>query len=215
MKPFRVACVMALVVLLGSGLRVGAVEVQWSAVYTRFLSVQDGTTPLEQGNLLELAVATNLANVAADAHLGASVLNSDFKVWATGYVGDGTAIEGSFAISTITSGAGVYGQQIYLLAFNSAALWAGTGPALATANQVGVFTNPNWIFPAAEGSSVEMIDLWDTGTTAVVGQLFTGTISDPNLNGPGQDAAALVVPEPATVALAALGLLGIAGLRKK
>ena len=104
----------------------------------------------------------------------------------TNMVGGGVGIEGAFDANSVKAGAGFFGQQIYLLAVNAA--------SPAGANQVGVFTNPAWIFPASD-AGVGGLDLSDPGTTSLIGSLADGTVSDPNLGAPPNvDAAALLGP---------------------
>lgn len=161
----------------------------WSAFNTRFLTLRGGTTGVPQGDYIAIGLVTNTAYTASLANVSPSAVASSIVIWDSGTVGDGIGIDGTFAISSTKSGAGFFSQQIYLLAVNA--------PTVAAATQVGVFTNPSWIFPASDAAAPGAIDLSDVGTTALIGALTDGTITTPG-DIAGGDAAALGPPVAVT-----------------
>jgi len=86
-----------------------------------------------------------------------SAIMSAFTPYTNSFaVGDGTGFPASWDVSV--SAVGFAGKQIYLLAVDT--------PTLATANHLGIFTAPSWIFPE-DGSEIP-IDLEDV-TDFVIG----------------------------------------------
>jgi len=161
----------------------------WSAINTRFLTLRGGTTGVPQGDYIAIGLVTNTAYTASLANFSPSAVASSMILWDSSTVGAGIDIDGTFAVSSTKPGAGFFSQQIYLLAVNA--------PTVAAATQVGVFTNPSWIFPASN-TGAGAIELSDAGTTALIGALADGTITTPP-DIAGGDAAALGPPVAVTL----------------
>jgi len=139
---------------------------------------------------------------SADVYVGSDTLNTvgGFTLWAagadvndvnpngTGVIGDGVA-DGLFAESDGGAGAGFFNAQIYIE--------VGNGNALVT--------NPSWKFGASD-SSTSTIDIGDPGLVIVVGSL--GTTTDEYPGTPGLISSIPLVPEPSSIALVVMGLLG-------
>ena len=164
----------------------------WEAFDTRFLTLHGGTTGVPQGDYIAIGLVTNTAYTASLTNVSPSAVASSMILWDSGAVGVATDIDGAFLVMSVKSGAGFFGQRIYLLAVNA--------PTVAAATQVGVFTNPSWVFPAND-TGTGAIELSDAGTTALIGALTAGTITTPP-DIAGLDAAALgssvAVTEPVT-----------------
>ena len=186
-----------------------AMSVSWNAQVSRFLTLSDQATLVPQGDLIEIGI-TSASQATLNSATTATQLAANFTIVAAGFVGDTVGLPGTFAESTATPGAGFFSKQIYLLAFNANA------PAGAT--QAGVFTDTSWLFPPTDTAGTSIIDLGDSGVTAQVGSLASGTVVGSGLD--GTDAGALkggytVVPEPSSIVLVALGLLGGLGVIRR
>jgi hypothetical protein len=188
MRQFtKYAVAAAVAAIVGFASQARAMTVSWGDSDSPFLTYNDGVTPLAIGVPVFLGKDSN-GTVAG------------FTAYDSGFIGDGTSMEGTFAeAGNGDRGAGFFGAQIYLE--------VGSGNAL--------ITNPSWIFPSADDGSA-IIDLENGGFTILVGSYSTGTITDPNL-GAGSDAlvTTIPVPEPSSIALVIVGLLGGAGLIRR
>jgi hypothetical protein len=188
MKQFtKYAMVAVIAAIVGFASQAKAMTVSWSDMDSPFLTYNDGVTPLAIGVPVFLGKDPN-GTVAG------------FTAYDSGFIGDGTSTEGTFAeAGNGDRGAGFFGAQIYLE--------VGSGNALVT--------NPSWKFPGVDYGAVDL-DTGDPGLVIIVGSYSTGTITDPNL-GAGSDAlvTTIPVPEPSSIALVIVGLLGGAGLIRR
>jgi hypothetical protein len=188
----KYAVAAAVAAVIGWGYQANAMTVGWGDTASPFLTLGNGVTPLPVGDLIE--IGSDSAGTLAG-----------FTPWATGFIGDGTGTEGSFQESTTSLGAGFFSAPIYILAYNSVTAVTATGEALVT--------NPAWAFPAND-QGFGTIDVSDAGLSVVLGTVHTGTITDTNL-GAGSNALAVTVPEPSSIALVVMGLLGGFGLIRR
>jgi hypothetical protein len=207
-KVTKYTAIVVALVLLGSAAQTFGMVEAWGTYGDRFLTLQGGTTVVGSGALLEIGIlGTTEANMIANQN-NIAFLAANFLTWQTSTVGSNFPLDGGWdTTSSVPSGNGTWlGQQIYVLAFNAATAGAAT--------QVGLFTIPGNKFPSSDVSAAGTWDLGDPGLTAVIGTLGTGTIVGGILD--GLDSAALhLVPEPSSIALAGLGLLGLIGLIRR
>lgn len=215
-SSLQFAAILSVLAVLVSAQQACAMTENWSAQVNTFLTLGNETTPVPQGDYIAIGIDTNTSfTVAAFLESSVSAGLASMDIWAASTVGTGTGLEGSFTVSTAAPGSGFFGDQIDLIAFNAST------PAGAT--DLGLFTNPAWVFPANDqGAAANSLDLGDAGTTAVIGEMTTGTVTDANLTGGSgtANAAALYadippMPEPSSFALVGLGLLGVLGLVRR
>jgi PEP-CTERM motif len=209
-KTLKFATIVAAIAMVAGLQQASAMTESWAAAISRFLTLADTSTPIAQGDYIAIGLDPNTATTSSAQNTPPAVL-ATMTIWASSTVGIGTGAEGSFAVVTAQPGVGFFSSQIYLLAYNNA------NPALAT--QVGVFTNPTWLFPASDGAGANSLDLSDAGTTALIGSLHSGTVTDSNLettSGTPVNAGSLhAVPEPSSIVLVGLGLLGGLGVIRR
>jgi Calx-beta domain len=154
--------------LLTVGVRpaAAAATINWSAIGDRAVVLADGTNGVPQGDLMRLGyfdisddqITANAADVA--------LLDSHFLQFASGLIGDGTGVEGTFTEVSFNNGANFPGQPIYIWVFNS--------PNLGTATEHGILAAPSnsaWVFPADPVLGVTSVDIGDSGVTTVVGSI--------------------------------------------
>ena len=131
-----------------------ASTVNCSADTTRGLTDSLGK-PSPMGSLLMLGTFS-ISESAIQSNFSSgnvSAIMSNFTPYGTAFaVGDGTGLPASWNVSQ--SAAGFGGLQIYLLAIDTS--------AFGTANDLGIYTAPSWIFPA-DGSqtSINLADVTD------------------------------------------------------
>jgi hypothetical protein len=206
-KVTKYTAIVAALVLLGSAVQTFGMAEGWGTYSSRFLTLQGGTTGVAQGALVKLGILTTTeADMIANQN-NITFLNANFSAWATSTVGDATGLDGSWTTVTTAPGAGYFSQTVYLLAFNA--------PTVGAANQVGLFKVPGNVFPANDGAAQGGWDLGDANIVALIGALSSGTVTSPG-DLTGTDAASLhLVPEPSSIALAGLGILGLIGLIRR
>jgi hypothetical protein len=188
--------------------------VNWSAIDQNLITSPGGTVGAPVGGLIEIGKfsvsdATLLAN--QDSPL---TLQADFSAFATGLMGqgseDGTHLSGYpgvFTEASIAVGTAFLNAPIYLMVFNTS--------SAATATQVGIFKGGDWVFPALE-TGTATLDTDTIGTTPVVGAYSTGTFASSEWTA-GANALQMhqVIPEPSTITLVGLGLIGAVGLARR
>ena len=204
-KIQKVGVVVAAVVITAS--QAFALTENWSAQLSRFLTLQGGTTGVPIGDLIEIGIVSNPG--AAAAATTPAQLQALITVFASSTVGTGTGIAGSFTVGSTAPGAGFFGGQVYLVAYNAA--------TVAAATQGGMFTDATWLFPVSDGAAPGNMDLGDVGVSAPRGTLSSGTVTSP-ADIAGTDAASLAVfpvPEPSTWVLVGSSLLGLLAFRRR
>jgi hypothetical protein len=122
--------------------------------------------------------------------------------------------------TTINAGAGHFddtglqtlvGQQFYIWALNS------TPATLSSATGWVILTNPNWVLTSAQLGDTGFFDTSDVGTvvpTGALGHGITSTINNPAGNQTDWVMDLAAVPEPSSVALAAIGLVAVGAVRR-
>jgi hypothetical protein len=204
-KIQKVGVMLVAAAVVASTSQVYAMTENWGAATSRFLTGPDGTTGVPSGDLIEIGTVSNPSG--AQGATTATQLASFMTVWASSTVGTGEGVDGAWAVTSALPGAGFFGDQIYLLAFNAAT------PGAAT--QMGLFTNTGWLFPTSDTAAANSSDIGDAGTTAVVGGLASGTVVNPSAIAGGDAAELKAVPEPSSVVLVVTGLLGLLGIRRR
>jgi hypothetical protein len=94
----------------------------------------------------------------------------------------------------------------------------GSGSTIASSSQVGVFSNTGWVIPANPTGDVPDafgVDIQDTGTVAYFGSLSLGTGAYAGDGVVNSAKLAVVIPEPSSASLLALGVAGLVALRAR
>lgn len=93
----------------------------------------------------------------------------------------------------------------------------GNTGTIAGSSQVGVFSNSNWIVPANPTDIPDAygFDIGDAGTIAYFGSLLSGGGIDPSQGVANSARLAVVIPEPSSASLLALGVAGLVALRAR
>lgn len=206
-KIQRFGLVLAVATLSTFGTRAFALSENVGAFANTFLTLQGGTIGVASGSLLQYGLLlTSEANMIANQN-SISFLQANFNTWASTSVGTGSGIDGTWSTGLTAPGTGFFSTQFYLLAYNAA--------TAGSATQVGLYTNPSWIFPASDVATAGSVDLSDAGLSILIGSFSAGTIVSPG-DIAGENAVQLhVVPEPSSIALAGFGILGLVGLARR
>jgi hypothetical protein len=209
-KVTQYVAVVAALALLGSAAQSFGMAENWSCTDAA-LALAGGTVPDPAGSLVELGIlngATEAQMLANQDNI--SFLTSHFSVYGSGTVGTGVDApgDGLYTLVSFGPGAGFFSAQAYVLTFNAATSGAAT--------QVGLFSSADnaWKFPPSDSAGANTIDLGNEGVYAVVGGVG-GTIVGGILDGAPSVYMHQVIPEPSSIALAALGLLGLIGLIRR
>ena len=115
------------------------------------------------------------------------------------------------ATAELATGENTYeGKTLYMLVGNASDMDSST--------QAGVFTNANWIVPANPTSILPgafSFDVSDIGTEALFGSLSLGTGAYSDQGVVDSANLAVIIPEPSSLSLLALGVAGLVALRAR
>jgi hypothetical protein len=203
----KYAAILVGVALIGSASQTFGFAVAWGTFESRFLTLDGGTTGVAQGSLVKIGIlSTSEANMIANQN-SIAFIDANFNAWKTSTVGDATSLDGAWTTVSTGPGAGFFSQLIYVLAYNA--------PTAGSATQVGLYKVTGLLFPTSDGAAQVTWDIGDPAAVAVIGALHTGTIVTPTDLAGGDAAALHLVPEPSSIALVGLGLLGAVGMIRR
>jgi hypothetical protein len=176
--------------------------VTWSAADVTGIALADGITPLPVGSLIEVGVFSGAANTAL----------TGFNVFASSTVP--ATYGGGFwdPIPSVADEALFATKQLYIVA--------------QSGTQQGIFSSTTWIAPHSTDNPnsipIDIEALITPGTEGTAGNTLLGSAVIVQGGGPvfhvGSSYLTLaqtVVPEPSSIALVAVGLLGMVGLIRR
>src|SRR5439155_4522835 len=162
--------------------------VNWSAQGGRGVVLEDATTAVATGSLIRVGYFDITdAQIAVNAN-DVSFLDSHFFEFGSGFVGDGTDADGTFAEVSDNFGLNFPDQAIHVWVLNT--------PTIGTATQQGIYdatSNVAWSFPQPGPISVTGVDLADSGVTPVIG-LLGGPVTIPGNPFSPFDSTAVLAP---------------------
>jgi hypothetical protein len=198
MMKYGAVIVAAAMVLVGTA---NAMTMGWADSGSPFLTLAGGTTGLPSGDTVKLGLlSTSEANMIGNS-ANQAFLIANFNAWATGTIGTGTSIDGSFQINSIAPGAGFFSAQMYILVVDA------SGTALVT--------DTSWISPASDGAAAVSVDMANGVGHIVLGTLTLATVTSPGDLAGGDAISVIPVPEPSSIVLVGVGLLGMLGLIRR
>ncbi len=191
------------------------ITVAWQTATTTYLSDSTGAAGYLSGDLDEVGVFATTPTQGSSSLAGFTVFATDLTGTGAnvGIVGGGDA----FASGSGTAGATFNHKQIYFVEFNA--------PTAGAATQEGIFyvndlDNGSWQFPAdTDAGTTTTFDLGsfftDTAATEAAGATVVFGSVGVDGSGPYNILETAVVPEPSSIALVVLGLLGGIGMIRR
>lgn len=228
MKRIMALMIVASLVLAGgfSSICAGSIEeVVWNAYGAQGIQLPDGDqVPLgDNVYVVALKPGRTTANVQSDFAAGntTAIFSTDLTIFGQGVIGDGTSTAGGYGETTDwTVDNSFNGLTEYVVAIDSTAPGTATAFGMWTATNVQSPDVP-WLFPNGNavppGNSMG-INL-DDANVAVVGGVQQAWGAGANDWGYTEAATLasipLPIPEPSTMVLVAVGLLGAIGMRRR
>jgi len=195
------------------------VAVTWATSSSTYITdsggaADDGTT-LANGDVLEIGTWASLPSAITQGNVQAEL--SSFEVFGTGSVNLGNG-NGFGLASSATAGPTFTGKQIVMIAFDQPTFTVTPG-----STQVAIFytSASNWIMPADSATAATTIDPADLFPTqgsanlASGAKVLFGTADADVENGYSLIDTMTIVPEPSSIALVVMGLLGGFGLIRR
>jgi len=189
----------------------GTIEVDWGAQNNAYMTDNSGAAGyLVPNDLLEIGTFASAPTVGSPSLVG-------FSVFATGSINNGV---GSFVLADPAIETGFTHSQIYIVAYNTPTV---TGNSQLAIFDVSDASNNTWKFPASSdvpsSTAFDVQSMFaspgsDSIALAPGAQMIYGTVGL-DAAGPYQLIETESVPEPSSIALVVLGLLGGIGLIRR
>jgi hypothetical protein len=140
----------------------------------------------------------------------------------TGWTSLGSSTANAFDFAGLRAASRSIADGITTYDGKSILMIVGNAGTISGSQQIGVFSNSNWVVPASVTGPVEALgsfDISDAGTTAVFGSLSLGTGAFPSDNVSNSarlaELSVAAIPEPSVASLLALGTVGLVALRAR
>ena len=141
---------------------------------------------------------------------------SSASAFETGWTSFASSTGNAFDIPGLRSATADLATGVNTYEGKSIVMLVGNASTISGSTQVGVFSNSNWIVPANPTGIVPTdyaFDVSDVGTQALFGSLSSGTGAYPGDGVVNSANLAVIIPEPSSASLLALGVAGLVALR--
>ena len=136
----------------------------------------------------------------------------------TGWTSLASSSDNTFGYAGLRSATADLANGVSTYTGKTLIMLVGNASTIASSTQVGVFSNTGWVIPANPTGDVPDafgVDIEAVGTVAYFGSLSLGTGAYPGDGVVNSANLGVVIPEPSSASLLALGVAGLVALRAR
>ena len=141
---------------------------------------------------------------------------TDASQFETGWTSLASSSDNTFGYAGLRSATADLANGVSTYTGKTLIMLVGNASTIASSTQVGVFSNTGWVIPANPTGDVPDafgVDIEAVGTVAYFGSLSLGTGAYPTDGVVNSANLGVVIPEPSSASLLAIGVAGLVALR--